>query len=584
MKMDVNRLSWLIAGEAGYGIMTAGQNFAKAMVLGGLNIFTHVEYPSLIRGGHNAFAVRVEEDEVRCPIQMYNLIVALNKETIDRHKNFLTHGGGIIFDPDKITLNDGEVRADVRIYKVPTTQIIKETTDAIPVMNNSVTLGASMAVLNYDFELLAESIKGTYSKKKKANNMIDINIEVAKKGYDYIKNNYPNDFNVKLEKRTKKKKMMIIGNQAIALGAIKAGCKFLSAYPMTPATSVMNYFVSKEEEAGVVMKQADDEIAAINMALGASYAGVRAMTSTSGGGLALMAETASLVGMSEIPLVIVNVQRPGPATGLPTRTGQADLKFVMNIGHGDFPRIVITPGDVQECFYETFNAFNLADKYQLPVFVVSDKCLAVSIRSIPEFDTKYMKIDRGCLLTDEEANNLYDYKRFLITDSGVSPRAIPGQNAIFRSSSDEHNEHGEIHEEQDNRVSMEDKRFRKLDTALKDIPLPKLYGPENADMTIVGWGSTKGVVLEAMEYLKKDGITANFLHFTYMFPFHADWVSEFLSKCKMVVDVEGNKTAQLAGVIREFTGFKIEKKVLKYNGRTFFPSEVYDDLKRAYHG
>ena len=245
-----------------------------------MNIFTHVEYPSLIRGGHNAFAVRVEEDEVRCPIQMYNLIVALNKETIDRHKNFLTHGGGIIFDPDKITLNDGEVRADVRIYKVPTTQIIKETTDAIPVMNNSVTLGASMAVLNYDFELLAESIKGTYSKKKKANNMIDINIEVAKKGYDYIKNNYPNDFNVKLEKRTKKKKMMIIGNQAIALGAIKAGCKFLSAYPMTPATSVMNYFVSKEEEAGVVMKQADDEIAAINMALGASYAGVRAMTST----------------------------------------------------------------------------------------------------------------------------------------------------------------------------------------------------------------------------------------------------------------------------------------------------------------
>ncbi|MFC2136227.1 2-oxoacid:acceptor oxidoreductase subunit alpha, partial [Bacteroidota bacterium] len=444
-------------------------------------------------------------------------------------------------------------------------------------------LGAAMAVVDYDFEMLADAIRGSFAKKSKKSEIMERNVDVARKGYDYIKNNYKNDFGIKLEKKPKKKKMLINGNQAVAIGAIKAGCKFLSAYPMTPASSIMNYFILNEEKANVVMKQADDEIAAINMSLGAAYAGVRAMTSTSGGGLALMSETVSLVGMSEVPLVIVNVQRPGPATGLPTRQGQGDLKFVLNIGHGDFPRIVIAPGDVEECFYETFNAFNLADKYQLPVLILSDKHLAVSNTSRPVFDTKGMKIDRGWMLTDAEAKKATDYKRFLVTDSGVSPRAIPGQDCIYRSSSDEHNEHGDIHEEADNRKQMEEKRHRKLDTAMNDIPLPKIHGPEKADVTIVSWGSPKGAILEAMDYLKKDGITANFLQMTYIFPFHTHFVMEFLKKSKLVIDIEENGTAQMAGVIREYTGFKIEHKILKYNGRSFFPSEIYDEVKKIYN-
>ncbi|MFH1589435.1 MAG: 2-oxoacid:acceptor oxidoreductase subunit alpha [archaeon] len=583
MAIDINRLSWLIAGEAGYGIMTAGETFARAMILGGLNIHTYVEYPSLIRGGHNSFCVRVEEQEVKCPIEMYNLIAALNKETIDRHKALLTLCGGIVYDGDEIKLEDNDIRKDIKLYHLPMNSIISETPGAIKIMRNSIIVGASLAVLDYDFNCLADAMMGSDVKKAKANKGLMLNITLAKKGYDYIKKNYKDDFEIKLVKRTKQTKMLIDGNRAIALGAIKAGCKFLAAYPMTPASSIMNYFIANEEKAKIVMKQADDEISAINMALGASYAGVRSMTSTSGGGLALMAETTSLLGMSEIPLVIVDVQRPGPATGLPTRQGQGDLKFILNIGHGEFPRIVIAPGDINECFYETFNAFNLADKYQLPVFMVSDKHLAASLKSVPKFNTNNMKIDRGWLLSDDEANKWKDYKRFLVTDSGISPRAIPGQAAVFRSSSDEHNELGEICEEAENKTAQENKRFRKLDTAMKDIPLPELIGPENADITIVGWGSTKGAIMEAMDYLKEAGIKANFLHFVYIFPFHTQYVTKILNNAKKVVDVEENKSGQLAGIIREFTGFHIEKKILKYNGRMFYPSEIYDGLKRIYN-
>ncbi|MBC8495198.1 2-oxoacid:acceptor oxidoreductase subunit alpha [archaeon] len=583
MALDINRLSWLIGGEAGYGIMTAGEKFARAMVQGGLNIHTHVEYPSLIRGGHNSFGVRVEEDEVTCPILMYNLIVALNKDTINRHKDFLTAGGGIVYDASEIKLQEGEIRSDIKLYDVPLMKLVNETKGGIRVMRNSVAVGASMAILDYDFTCLAEAIRGVNNRRLKGSKIAEINVHIAKKGYDYIKKNFQNDFEIKLEKRPRTKKMLIRGNEAIALGAIKAGCKFMSAYPMTPASSIMGYFVRKEKEAKVVMKQADDEITAINMALGASFAGVRSMTATSGGGLALMTETTSLVGISEVPLVIVNVQRPGPATGLPTRQGQGDLKFVLNIGHGEFPRILIAPGDAEECFYETFNAFNLADKYQLPVFIVSDKHLAASYKSVKEFDTKNLKIDRGWLLSDEEANQWVDYKRFMNTDSGVSPRAIPGQKTLFRSSSDEHNEYGNICENPDNRLIQDGKRFRKLDTALSEIPLPKLYGPQNADVTIVGWGSTKGAILEAMKYLKEDGIKANFLHFVYIYPMHVDYVKRFLKNAKKVVNVEENVTAQLAGIIREFTGFKIKHKVLKHNGRTLYPSEIYDGIKKVYN-
>lgn len=583
MAIDVNRLSWLVAGEAGYGIMSAGQKFATAMILGGLNVHTHVEYPSLIRGGHNSFGVRVEEDEVRCPIQMYNLVAALNKETIDRHKQFITAGGGIIYDGDIVKLEPHEVRDDIKMYHVPLKAFVRETKGAIPVMRNTAILGASIAVLGWPFEHLANAIRGVQGKRRKASKMAEMNVKMAKKGYDYIKENYKDEFVVRMVPKKHKIKMLLNGNEALAIGAIKAGCKFYSAYPMTPSSSILHYFVAHEEKKGLVMKQADDEITAIHYAIGASYAGVRSMVGTSGGGLALMTEATSLIGITEVPMVIVDCQRPGPATGLPTRQGQGDLKFVLNMGHGEFPRILLAPGDVDECFYETHRAHNLAEKYQLPVFILSDKHLAVSYKSVPKWDTKGMKVERGWLLKDEEARKYHNYKRYMITDSGVSPRAIPGQAVPHRQSSDEHNEYGDFCEEADNKQHQEDKRWRKLDTALQDIPLPEMYGPEKADVTIVSWGSTKGAILEAMDYLKNDGITANFLHMIYIYPMHSQHVLKILKNANMVINIEENKNSQLAGVIREKTGFKIEKRITKYNGRTFYPSEIYDEIKRVYH-
>jgi 2-oxoglutarate ferredoxin oxidoreductase subunit alpha len=350
----------------------------------------------------------------------------------------------------------------------------------------------------------------------------------------------------------------------------------MGAYPMSPATSIMEEF---DKEEGVLMKQAFDEIGAIGFALGASIAGVRSMTATSGGGLDLMGEFISLVGSSEQPLVIVDVQRPGAATGLPTRQGQSDLNLVLNIGHGDFPRVVLVPGDVEELYYETFNAFNIADKYQLPVLVLSDKHLASSVGSLSVFDDKGLAVDRGEIVLEDVEN----YKRFSVTKSGVSPRSIPGKGPVFNSSSDEHNEEGLIFEGADNKVVMEDKRFRKLDALKKELALPKLHGSKNAEITLVSFGSTKAAILEAVEDLKNESVNVNFLQLVCVCPFPSEYVQSVLSKSKKIICIEENKTGQLAGLIRRETGIEIKEKLLKYNGRAFFPSEIFDKVMGVYN-
>ena len=516
MEKIINKVNILLGGEAGNGVMSAGKQLMKSMVLGGLNVFTGAEYPSLIRGGHNVFTIRVSAQEIFCQKKDLDIILALNKETIEKHSHRLSEWGGIIYDGDKINIKELNLKHHIKFYNVPLQKITQEL-KVNKIMENTIIMGATFAVLNFDLNLLEKIIIKDFKKRKKSEQVIHENLKSARAGYDYIKQNYLNRFHINLKSLKHKKKLCIDGNTCLTLGAIKAGCKFLSAYPMTPATSIMQYFVKQEKTADIVMKQAFDEITAINMALGASFAGVRAMTSTSGGGLALMTETISLVGISEIPLVIVDVQRPGPATGLPTRQGQGDLKFVLNIAHGDFPRIVLAPGDMNELFYHTFNAFNLADKYQLPVLILSDKYLASTNRSIPIFSTKGMKISRGQLLTDKKAASIKSYQRFKDTPSGISPRAIPGQKAIFTSSSDEHNPYGQIYEDEKNRIKIEDKRFRKLDAAIKEIPKPKIYGPKNADITILSWGSPKGAILEAIENLKQKNIKVNFMQFLYIF-------------------------------------------------------------------
>jgi len=390
------------------------------------------------------------------------------------------------------------------------------------------------------------------------------------------------DFKYKVKPVNNANRILIDGNQAISIGAIKAGLKFYAAYPMSPSTSILHYLASKEREYKIIARQAEDEIAVVNMVIGAMFAGVRAMAATSGGGFSLMVEALGLAGMSETPLVLINCQRPGPSTGMPTRTEQSDLRFVMNASHGEFPRVVIAPGDVIQCFYEIINAFNIAEKYQIPVIILSDAYLANSKKTIEKFDTDSIRIDRGLLLTEKELENIDSYNRYEFTETGISPRAIPSQkNGIFTATGNEHNIYGHISENMENRTNMVDKRTKKMEYLKKEIKHLPLVGDEKADVTIFGWGSTKGPILEAMKLLKEDGISSNYQQILYINPFPKDEVKSVLNKSGKKVIVENNKSAQLEGIIREQTGIGISDCILRYDGRQFTPERIYKKIKEV---
>lgn len=358
------------------------------------------------------------------------------------------------------------------------------------------------------------------------------------------------------------------------MGAIASGCRFYSAYPMTPASSVLHNLADWSENAGMVVKHAEDEISAVLMAIGASYAGVRAMTGTSGGGFALMSEALSLAGMTEIPLVIFESQRPAPATGLPTWTEQGDLKFLANAGHGDFARAILAPANAEEAFYMTTLAFNLADKYQIPVFVLLNKYLSDGRQTVPDFDVKKIKIERGEILTEKDLVKIKEYKRYLLTASGVSPRSLPGEaGGIYIANSDEHDELGYSIEgfSDEMRKKQMEKRLKKLSGILKELPKPKVFGPLKAKITLVGWGSTKGTVLEALPYLAN----VNYVHFPAPFPLLKNEAEKTLGHAKKIVCVENNATGQFAEILEQ-RGIKIHSKINKYDGRPFFPEEIVD--------
>ena len=582
--MIKNKISWMIGGEAGYGILAAGTTFAKACSRGGLHVFINSEFPSLIKGGHNVSLVRVDEEEIYSHLETVDLLVALNQETIDLHLNEIVPGGGIVYDGEQINVTKESLkREDVVLFSVPLTKIVREI-GAELLLRNTVVVGASMAILDYDFGLLEVAIRDSFGKKK--GEIVELNVRAARMGYDYIKKNICEECGYKLEPRKTPERMLLTGNDAIAMGAIKAGCKFYAAYPMTPVSAILHTMAEKAKEFNIVVKQTEDEIAAMNMIIGANFAGVRAMNATSGGGFSLMVEALGLAAMTETPIVTVEGQRPGPSTGQPTHTAQGDLKFLLSAGQGEFTRIVIAPGDREECFYETFNAFNLAEKFQVPVLVLVDKFLAEDYKTIELFDQSNLKIERGKLLSQEELNKISEYKRYLNTEDGISPRALPGQlNGIHCAPSTEHDEAGFSHEASEALLPPEtskmmlEKRMKKLGSIEKEIKPPKVYGPQDADITLVSWGSTKGPIFEAMKLIEKDEIKVNFLQILYLSPFPTQAAIETLSKAKTVVDVENNFTAQLASLIREKTGIEIQHKILKYDGRPLYPNFIYKRLK-----
>ncbi|MCZ7393833.1 MAG: 2-oxoacid:acceptor oxidoreductase subunit alpha [Candidatus Methanoperedens sp.] len=579
--MEKNRLTWKIGGKAGEGIMATGIIFSQSCSRGGLHVFDINEYPSLIKGGHNTVQVRVEDREIFSQVKGVDVLIALNKETIFLHKDEITTGGGIIYDSAEI-IERKELREDIRLYPVPFGGIIKEI-GAQPIMKNNLALGASIALIDYDFEILASVIRDMF--QRKGDKIINENISAAKAGFDYVKKNFPDDFNCKLETIGKPGRMLLTGNDAICMGAIKAGCKFYSAYPMTPASSILHFMAAQERRFNIVVKHTEDEISAINMAIGAGFAGVRAMCGTSGGGFCLMSEGYGLAGMIEIPVVIIMAMRPGPSTGMPTWSEQGDFKFVLSASQGDFPRPVLVPGNNEECFYLTAEAFNIAEKYQTPVIVLTDKYLAESHKTTEKFDAGRITIDRGLYAQSSElaaSPEATFFKRYKFTENGISPRTIPGtKKGLYTATSDDHDEEGNISEEIEDRINMMQKRMRKLDALAKELKHPDLIGPKDATVTIIAAGSTKGPIKEAMMLLEKEGVKSNYLQILYLNPFPSEKVSKVIDSAKKTVVVENNFTGQLADIIREKTGKSVDKKILKYDGRPFYPEEIHSAIKEV---
>ncbi len=572
----VNDMTFKIAGAAGQGVESSGAGFSQALAQGGLHVFALQDYMSRIRGGLNFVQVRVHERPLYCHENAVHILLPLNEEALEAYRDDVVRGGGIIFDESLKVDRSVAASRGRKAMPVPLLEIAKEHGERV--MANTAALGAAAGVVGYAYDRLADVIRRNF--KRKGDEVVAANLRVARAAYLYAEERYAADFEWKLQQIAgAPRRMLMSGNQALALGALAGGCRFIAAYPMTPATSIIEWMAKHEHEFGVVTKHAEDEIAAINMAIGANFVGARAMTATSGGGFSLMAEALGLAGMTEVPLVVVEAQRGGPSTGLPTRTEQSDLLFVVNASQGEFPRLVLAPGTVEECFEVGWRAFNLADKYQTPVIVLSDELLAASLRTVePDaIDFDKVKIDRGKLLSKEELDALDgEYKRHLLVEDGISPRALPGHpKAVHASASDEHDEFGRITEDQDNRVAMMQKRMMKLETARKEIAPPTLYGPEGAPIVLAGWGSTYGVLREVVDRL--DG-EARLVHFRDLWPFPADAAADALEGGRLVV-VENNYTQQFKRLLQGETCIRVDQVISRYDGRPFSPEDVLAGLK-----
>jgi 2-oxoglutarate ferredoxin oxidoreductase subunit alpha len=568
MPVDFN---FMVGGEAGQGVQSVGFLLAKVFARGGYHVFADQDYESRVRGGHNFFRVRISEGKVNAIAEDVDMLIALNMESIELHQPKVLTQGIIIFDGEKIK---GVSRNNGSLLSIPLEKIAEEKAGD-KLMLNTVALGAALSAVNYNLDLLNTVLVDHFEKGEVA----DRNIAAARAGYDYVQSERKGKLR-KLKPLSEAKRMLLTGNEAISLGAIAAGCKFMAAYPMTPASSIMEYMAAKSRGFDLVMVHAEDEIAAINMAIGAAYAGVRAMTATSGSGLCLMVEGIGLAGITETPIVIIDAQRPGPAVGLPTRTEQGDLQFVLHAHHGDFPRAVLAPATVEDAFWVTINAFNWAEKYQLPVIILTDQHLASSHASIDPLDLSQVTIDRGMLFSEKEDAPL-EYLRHRVTKSGISPRAFPGLGkALVVTDCDEHDEEGHLTEDVGERTAQVQKRLRKLLLLKKEISIPRKYGLRGAETTLIGWGSTYGAIHEAVDMLHKEGTSINMLHLNELWPFPSQSVADGVSKARNSYVIENNATGQLACLIKAETGIDVSGRILKYDGRPFTPAYIAQAVRK----
>jgi 2-oxoglutarate ferredoxin oxidoreductase subunit alpha len=560
----------MVGGEAGQGVQSIGFLIAKVFARGGYHVFADQDYESRIRGGHNFFRVRVKDTNVGAISEPIDILIALNQETIELHRKELVDKGVIIYDGEQIK----DVSAE-GLFNVPLTRLAEERAGN-KVMSNTVSLGAALALVDYDFDILSTLLKDFFGEGGNG----ESNIKAARAGYEYAQAEYKGLFKHPMKPLSKARRMLLTGNDAISLGAIAAGCKFMAAYPMTPTGGIMEYLADKSKDMDLVMLHAEDEIAAVNMAIGASYAGVRAMTATSGSGFCLMVEGLGLAGMTETPVVIIDGQRPGPAIGLPTRTEQGDLQFVLSAHQGDFPRAVMAPSTIEDAFRLTVKAFNWADKYQLPVIILTDHHLATSYTTVEPFDLSEVTIDRAIVSPKNP-----DYKRYEITSSGISPRALPGLGkALVVADADEHDESGHLIEDAHMRTEQMQKRLRKMFGLKQEIDPPFYYGPKKTDTLLIGWGSTYGAIREAVDILRQKNKSVSMLHLNELWPFPAEAVQDALRKTRTSYVIENNASGQLARLIRAETGREASNKILKFDGRPFTPSYIADAIMKKKEG
>jgi 2-oxoglutarate ferredoxin oxidoreductase subunit alpha len=558
-----SRLHILIGGEAGQGLVTVGSLLSRVLVRNGYRVVVTQSYQSRIRGGHNTFSVLAGNDDVIAPGGPVDILVALSEETVGFHRDELSERG-IVLAAEKNGSGD-----DVALLRVPFEKLAGGERFV-----NTVALGLVSAMIGLDEDRAAEVLESVFGAKHPE--VMEENLSALSAAYDWAKEKDGGDHRLPPVEMSSER-VMLNGNEAIALGAVSAGARFCAFYPMTPSTSVPLTMIRIADRMGLVVEQAEDEIAAVNMAVGASYAGAPSLVATSGGGFALMVEGLSLAGMTETPLVLVIAQRPGPATGLPTRTEQADLDFALRAGHGEFPRAIFSPGTVEECFHLTRRAFDLAESYQSPVFVLTDQFLADSYRSVEPFDIEGLEeVTPGA---DPESVET-PYQRHKITDSGVSPRLIPGASRhLVVTDSDEHTEDGHLTEDLEERIRQVDKRLKKGGGLFEEVAPPEVEGEENPDILLVSWGSTKGSVMKAARLLRDSGSRVRTLHFLQVWPLVPQKFMGELKAAKRVVCVEGNALGQFAGLVRRETGFEIGESVRRYDGLPITPEYILERIE-----
>jgi 2-oxoglutarate ferredoxin oxidoreductase subunit alpha len=594
-------LAIAIGGAAGQGIATPGNILARILVRRGLHVNVYDAYQSIIRGGHIFLTLRTSDEPIGSHGDKLDVLVALNQDTMNRHLKLMGPGSAVLYNGDRI--KPGEPGPGVQLCPFSVKGLAPGVKGDL--VQNTIALAASLRLMGVEFSILEEILTAQFQRKGPA--VVAENVGVALAGYSYAGENYT-PFPVALPD-TGKPLAFVDGNTALAMGGAAAGVRFYCAYPMSPSTGVLHWFANHGRKLGIMVRQVEDELSVINMAVGAAHAGVRAMCATSGGGFALMTEALGAAAMMEVPVVCINVQRAGPATGVPTKTEQGDLWQALGAGQGDYPRIIVAPTTVEDCFHVVPELFNLCERFQCPGIILSDLLLSEGRFSIDPAELDFtVPIDRGEMIgldgTNGHANGHANghtnghtnghaldgaYKRYEITESGISPRAIPGtEGYVHVVATDEHDEDGVlISDEFTNpikRQAMHEKRMRKMDGMLERIEAPRLFGPADAEVTLIGWGSTTGVIREAIVQLAAQGITANNLQVKWIVPLHADAIAEVVNNAKRTIIVENNYSGQFARYLRSETSIVADGHIRKYDGEPFMPHHIVEGVKAVLAG